>query len=82
MNYFFCGVVEVRGLQDQLGQACGRDAKTLCYDCGTSLCSEHLERCELCAETFCPSCLSFHQNEHPKRSQMDRVMEPHNKKSA
>jgi len=66
MNYLVCGVVEARGLQYQLGIACGRSAKTLCYDCGTSLCPDHAERCSLCAKTFCPSCLSFHQSEHPK----------------
>jgi hypothetical protein len=54
MNYLVCGVVEARGLQDQLGIACGRSAKTLCYDCGTSLCPHHAERCSLCApeDTF------------------------------
>jgi predicted sulfurtransferase len=66
MNYLFCGVVEVRGVQDQFGTACGRSAETLCYDCGTSLCSTHTQRCEVCAETFCPSCLSFHQTDHAK----------------
>ena len=77
-----CGIVEMRGVQDQEGTPCARYASTLCYDCGTSLCSDHLERCELCAETFCASCLSFHQNEHPKRTPTDRVNEPLNKKSA
>lgn len=66
MNYSFCGVVEFRGVQDRLGTACGLSTKTLCYDCGTCLCSTHAKRCDLCAETFCPSCLSFHQSEHPK----------------
>jgi hypothetical protein len=74
MDYLFCGVVEVRGVQDRLGTACGRSAKTLCYDCGTSLCSEHIERCELCGQTFCQSCLSFHQNEHPKPASGDSLV--------
>jgi hypothetical protein len=72
MNYFFCGVVEVRGAQDVLGTACGHPAKTLCYDCGTSLCLAHAERCDLCKETFCPTCLSFHQSEHPMPAQRDQ----------
>jgi predicted sulfurtransferase len=68
MDYFLCGVVEVRGLQDQLGITCGRYARTLCSDCGTSLCPDHAQRCDLCAEVFCPSCSSFHQaqREHAK----------------
>jgi predicted sulfurtransferase len=64
-----------------LGEACGRHARTLCYDCGTSLCSAHAERCELCAETFCQSCLSFHQQEHSKAAHADRQA-TRNKKSA
>jgi len=44
MNYFFCGVVEFRGLQDALATACGRPAETLCYDCGTSLCVNHTQQ--------------------------------------
>jgi len=82
MDYFLCGVVEVRGVQDELGMECGRYAKTLCYDCGTSLCSAHAERCELCGETFCPSCLSFHQSEHPKTAQRDQATEFPKKKTA
>ena len=82
MNYFFCGVVEVRGTQDQVGTACGRSAETLCYDCGTSLCSEHTRRCRWCAEIFCQSCLSFHQSEHPKPAQQDRLIAHPKKKSA
>jgi len=64
MNY--CGVVEVRSLEDALGATCGRSAESQCSDCETLLCSFHSQRCELCAETFCPSCLSFHQSDHPK----------------
>jgi hypothetical protein len=54
MNDLVCGVVEARGLQDQLGIACGRSAKTLCYDCGTSLCPDHAERCSLVREDVVP----------------------------
>jgi hypothetical protein len=56
----YCGVVEVRSLEDALGATCGRKATTLCSDCGVSLCAAHAERCHLCREAFCPSCLSFH----------------------
>jgi len=68
-DYLFCGVVDVRGVDDANGIACGRDARTLCYDCGTSLCPMHTERCELCTEAFCQSCLSFHRREHSKPAQ-------------
>jgi hypothetical protein len=73
MNYFYCGVIAVRGLVDELGNPCGRSARTLCWDCGTSLCSQHAERCSLCGETFCQSCLSFHQSEHIKPVQSDQT---------
>jgi hypothetical protein len=56
----YCGVVEVRSLEDALGATCGCQAKALCSDCGVSVCSIHAERCNLCRETFCPPCLSFH----------------------
>ena len=82
MDYLYCGVIEARGVHDQLGTACGHPARTLCYDCGTSLCSVHAERCELCAETFCPSCLSFHPSEHQKPTQPERPIVPLKKKSA
>src|ERR1700757_3257436 len=57
-----------RAMQE-LGTACGHYAETLCSDCGTSLCSAHTERCGLCSETFCASCLTFHLahlSDHPK----------------
>lgn len=82
MSYLFCGVVEFRGMQDQLGTACGRSAKTLCYDCGTSLGSGHIKPCELCVKTFCPSCPSFHQSEHAKPAQSDQTTEFPKKKRA
>jgi hypothetical protein len=62
----YCGVVEVRSLEDVLGATCGRSAESQCSDCGTLLCSAHTERCQLCGESFCQPCLSFHQREHPK----------------
>ena len=66
MDYFYCGVVSAWHLDDALGAACGRQASTLCYDCGTSLCQFHTAACDLCKEKFCPSCLSFHLDEHAK----------------
>jgi hypothetical protein len=65
-DYLLCGVVEIRGIKDRLGTACGRYARTLCNDCGTSLCSDHAGRCELCREIFCSSCLSLHLSEHQR----------------
>jgi len=77
----YCGVVEVRSLEDAMGATCARSAKSQCSDCGTALCDQHIERCEVCGETFCPSCLSFHQKEHPKPAIADRRKE-RTKKSA
>ena len=81
-DYLFCGVVEVRGVQDQEGTTCGRSSRTLCYDCGTSLCSAHAERCDLCGKNFCQSCLTFHQSEHTKPAQSDQTTESPEKKTA
>ena len=67
----YCGVVEVQSLEDALGATCGRSAKVQCSDCGAGLCPAHIERCALCEETFCPSCLTFHQGTHAKLSQRD-----------
>jgi len=62
----YCGVVEVRSLEDALGATCGRSGSARCSDCGIWLCSAHSGQCNLCSETFCPSCVSFHQSEHAK----------------
>jgi hypothetical protein len=64
-----CGVLEVRGAHDDLGMICGHSAVSRCTDCGTSLCPRHAERCNLCYQTFCPSCLSFHANDHLRPAQ-------------
>lgn len=71
MDYHYCGVISYRHLEDSLGTTCGRSANTLCYDCGTSLCQFHTAACDLCKEKFCPSCLSFHLDEHSKPSVAD-----------
>jgi hypothetical protein len=68
----YCGVVEVQSLEDALGATCGCRAKSDCSDCGVSLCSAHAERCTLCEETFCPSCLSFHRAQHIKSAAVGR----------
>jgi len=73
MDYHYCGVVQVRGVHDPNGLSCAQSATTICYDCGTSLCSPHAERCELCGKTFCQSCVSFYQSEHAKPAQTDQT---------
>ena len=78
----YCGVVEVRSLEDALGATCARSATAQCSDCGTALCDAHAERCELCSETFCPGCVSFHRTEHPRPAQSDQLTESPRKKTA
>ena len=78
----YCGVVEVRSLEDALGATCARSAAAQCSDCGTALCDAHAERCELCSETFCPGCVSFHRTEHPRPAQSDQFTESPRKKTA
>jgi hypothetical protein len=82
MDYHYCGIVEMRRVHNQQGTLCARYAKTLCYDCGTSLCSQHTERCQLCGETFCRSCLTFHLDEHGKPAQSDQATDSPQKKTA
>jgi len=77
----YCGVVEVRSLEDALGATCARSTKALCSDCGMSLCSAHAEPCAICRATFCPSCLSFHQAEHVKPTSAEHHA-THTRKSA
>lgn len=81
MDYHYCGIVEMRGVHDQEGTPCSRFASTLCFECGTSLCSGHSERCELCGENFCQSCLTFHQSDS-KPAQFDQGTECPKKKTA
>src|SRR6266403_1933310 len=81
MNYVFCGVVEVRSVQAVVGTACGRPAKTLCYDCATSLCLAHSEQCASCRATFCSSCLSFHQTQHVKAVSAEPRVNPKRKRA-
>jgi predicted sulfurtransferase len=63
-----CGIIEVRHLDDALGYACSSDAIAKCFDCGIPVCDAHAESCDLCSETFCSSCLTFHNREqHQKK---------------
>jgi len=59
-----CGIVEAANIEDTVGDACNSDAVTKCFDCGTQLCDEHAEHCDLCNEAFCATCLAFHNREH------------------
>jgi len=68
----YCGVVEVQSLEDALGATCGYRAKSVCSDCGVSVCAAHAEACKLCRKTFCPSCLSFHRAQHSKSASSTR----------
>jgi predicted sulfurtransferase len=78
----YCGVVEVKSLEDALGATCGRSAESQCSDCGAPLCSVHIEHCQLCSETFCPSCLTFHQSKHTKSAKSHQATESPKKKTA
>jgi len=69
----YCGVVEVQSLEDALGATCGCRAKSVCSDCGVSVCAAHVEACSLCRGIFCPSCLSFHEALHPKAASAARA---------
>lgn len=64
----YCGMVEVVNIEDTAGYPCGRDAAAKCFDCGAALCDSHNEHCELCNQTFCATCLAFHNREqHHKK---------------
>jgi hypothetical protein len=68
----YCGVVEVQSLEEALGATCGYRANSICSDCGVSVCATHSVTCNLCREIFCPSCLSFHEAQHPKAASAAR----------
>jgi predicted sulfurtransferase len=62
-----CGVVILQGVEDQNGYTCSRtDVVGQCFECGTKLCKNHVDHCDVCNETFCDACLSFHTREHAK----------------
>lgn len=76
-----CEVVEVRNLADADGIPCPKSASTQCSDCGIELCEQHTETCEMCRDVFCPSCMYFHQREHPKAARAKHE-EPRERKTA
>jgi hypothetical protein len=61
-----CEVIEVRNLSDADGIPCSKTVSKECSDCGIELCDSHADICGICHEIFCPSCMYFHQSEHPK----------------
>jgi predicted sulfurtransferase len=74
-------LVEVGNSADAVGLACLRTASKQCSDCGAELCEFHAETCAMCRAVFCPPCLSFHQDQHPKAASADRE-QPRERKSA
>jgi hypothetical protein len=62
-----CEIIEA-SVEDATGYPCGRDASAKCCDCGADLCDAHEEACNVCSDTFCPTCLAFHaKSSHQKR---------------
>src|SRR5215472_12455181 len=59
-------IVEVRNVEDALGDPCSKEARQTCIDCGCGLCSSHARSCDVCRAVFCPVCLLFHLKQHPK----------------
>jgi len=66
-----CKIIEVRNLADAVGTLCTGEASQRCSDCGTELCESHAGTCGLCHEVFCPSCLTFHQEQYSKAASAD-----------
>ena len=63
-----CGVIEVRHSEDVVGYPCNGEAVTECFDCGIPVCDAHAETCALCSQTFCTTCIGFHNAEqHQKK---------------
>jgi predicted sulfurtransferase len=79
-----CGIVELAHVDDAAGYPCGRDASTICLDCGTHLCDAHAYNCEVCSEVFCATCLAFHNraNHQKKDALWAEIAEKMKKKSA
>jgi hypothetical protein len=68
-----CGIIEGRDSEDTVDHPCDRDAVAICIDCGMPVCDGHAEDCTLCNETFCATCLAFHNRElhHQKSAAVD-----------
>jgi hypothetical protein len=63
-----CEVIEPAHVVDVQGYPCGNAASGECSDCGSQVCATHAERCALCGELFCSTCLTFHEKlTHGKR---------------
>ena len=63
-----CEITEVAHVEDAVGYPCSNEALARCSDCGAHLCDAHVESCNLCSETFCATCLAFHNRaNHQKK---------------
>jgi len=63
-----CEITEVAHSEDVVGYPCSNKASEKCTDCGTCLCDAHAEHCDICNQTFCATCLVFHNGEqHQKK---------------
>jgi hypothetical protein len=70
-------------VEDAEGYACFQSCLPVqCSDCSIAVCSGHAEGRDLCSETFCLSCLSFHRSEvgKPASSQISRSPKSHPRK--
>ena len=76
-----CDVLQA-GSGDDRGEYCSQRATAQCSDCGMNVCESHAEVCEACGETFCLSCLAFHQSEHRKPTRTEQDAESPKKKTA
>jgi len=63
-----CGIAEAAHIEDAIGYPCSNDSVAKCLDCGIPVCDAHAESCGSCDETFCITCLAFHNREqHQKK---------------
>jgi hypothetical protein len=67
-----CEVIEVRNLADADGIPCPKTASKQCSDCGIELCDYTLKPVSCAVMCFAPSCVYFHQREHPKAARGER----------
>ena len=76
-----CEIVEVAHVEDATGYPCDNETSKRCFDCGSHLCDEHAENCDICEEVFCSICLAFHSKGHQKKPALG-VAERQRQKSA
>src|SRR5215813_12395733 len=67
-----CDIVEVRNVEDALGDPCSKKARQTCIDCGCGLCSSHARPCDVCRAVFCPVCL-FLSSEAASKARFSRA---------